>query len=122
MKKSMLYTLTFLAHIVIIYLFTFAFSGEEEPKAISKIAQPEVVKAEEIRNRKEPTAIVQNAAPKHSKIRPQKSGFVNYIVQSGDYLSTIARKYKTSVNKIKIENNLKGDRIYVGQKLTIPQD
>ena len=42
-----------------------------------------------------------------------------YIVKSGDTLSEIAEKYRTSVKKIKRWNNLKGNIIRVGQKIII---
>ncbi|MGE6630808.1 NlpC/P60 family protein [Bacillus sp. NPDC077027] len=40
-------------------------------------------------------------------------------VQKGDSLSVLAKKYKTTVSKIKSENKLKSNIIYVGQTLTI---
>jgi LysM repeat protein len=40
-------------------------------------------------------------------------------VKSGDTLSAIARKYGTTVSSLKKLNNLKSDRIYVGQVLKI---
>jgi len=42
-----------------------------------------------------------------------------YKVRSGDNLQKIAKKFNTSVSKIKKWNKLKKDTIYVGQKLTI---
>ncbi|MBN2727925.1 MAG: LysM peptidoglycan-binding domain-containing protein [Bacteroidales bacterium] len=42
-----------------------------------------------------------------------------HIVQSGESLWSIAKKYNTSVDKIKKANNLKSDRINVGDKLII---
>ena len=45
---------------------------------------------------------------------------VNHIVKKGETLSSIARKYKTSVSKIKSKNKLKSDNIQIGQKLIIP--
>lgn len=42
-------------------------------------------------------------------------------VRKGETLSTIARKYGTTVKKLKSANNIKGDNIQVGQKLAIPQ-
>jgi murein DD-endopeptidase MepM/ murein hydrolase activator NlpD len=42
-----------------------------------------------------------------------------YIIRSGDTLSGIARKYRTSVDKIKRENGLTSDLIHIGQKLKI---
>ncbi len=43
-----------------------------------------------------------------------------YTVQSGDTLSGIASKYKTTVEKLKAYNNLTSNTIQVGQKLNIP--
>jgi N-acetylmuramoyl-L-alanine amidase len=42
-----------------------------------------------------------------------------YIVVSGDTLSKIAAKEKTTVEKLKKDNNLKSDLIQVGQKLKL---
>ena len=122
MNKALVYTITIVGHIVVFFVVLVLFSDEGEEKAISKIAQPEEIRVEENRKNTHPTAIVQNPTRSHTRIVPRKDEFVNHIVERGDYLSTIARKYKTSVNKIKVENSLKSDRIYVGQKLTIPQD
>jgi len=49
-----------------------------------------------------------------------KSGKRYYIVKKGDYLGKIARKFHTTVKKIKMANKLKSDIIYPGQKLLIP--
>ncbi|WP_368930550.1 C40 family peptidase [Bacillus pumilus] len=40
-------------------------------------------------------------------------------VQKGDSLSVLAKKYKTSVSKIKSDNKLKSNTIYVGQTLKV---
>ncbi|MDM5297344.1 LysM peptidoglycan-binding domain-containing protein [Bacillus pumilus] len=40
-------------------------------------------------------------------------------VQKGDTLSVLAKKYKTTVSKIKSDNKLKSDMIYVGQTLKV---
>ncbi len=42
-----------------------------------------------------------------------------YTVKSGDTLSGIARRYNTTVAKLKSLNNLKSDTIYVGQKFAV---
>ena len=42
-----------------------------------------------------------------------------YKVRRGDVLSTIAQKYRVSVNSIKQWNNLRSSKIKVGQRLTI---
>lgn len=47
-------------------------------------------------------------------------GVVQYRVRSGDTLWGIARAYGTTVDEIKSANNLRGNRIDVGQLLRIP--
>jgi peptidoglycan endopeptidase LytF len=44
----------------------------------------------------------------------------SYTVQPGDTLYFLARNFNTTIDAIKQANNLTGDTIYVGQKLTIP--
>ena len=43
-----------------------------------------------------------------------------YIVKSGDSLYSIAKKYNTTVDSIKKENNLTSNLLSIGQKLIIP--
>lgn len=45
----------------------------------------------------------------------------NYVVQSGDTLTKLARTYHTSIAAIRQENHLSRQRIRAGQKLLIPQ-
>lgn len=42
-----------------------------------------------------------------------------HIVKKGETLSTIARKYHVSVNQLKQWNNMKSDRLSIGQKLVV---
>jgi len=42
-----------------------------------------------------------------------------YRVKSGDTLGKIAAKYRVSVSRLKTWNELKNDRIYIGQKLQV---
>ena len=51
-----------------------------------------------------------------------KGSFYEYTVQPGATLGAIGRAYKVSVEDIKKANNLKGDVIFIGQKLYIPKD
>ena len=44
---------------------------------------------------------------------------IRYRVRSGDYLGKIAKKYGVRVSQIKRWNNLRGDNLRVGQRLTI---
>lgn len=43
-----------------------------------------------------------------------------YTVKLGDTLYSIAKKYKTTVEKLKAKNGLKSDELSIGQKLKIP--
>ncbi|MFH1201166.1 MAG: M23 family metallopeptidase [bacterium] len=47
---------------------------------------------------------------------------IDYTVESGDTLSEIAERFNTSVNTIRWENNISGQKISVGQPLTIFRD
>ena len=51
---------------------------------------------------------------------PPESEYTVYIVQRGDYLAKISKKYNVTINSIKRLNNLKGDNIRIGQKLKLP--
>ncbi len=61
------------------------------------------------------------------RIKPQKAessassvyGGIVYRVRRGDTLSGVAKKYKTSVAKLRTYNNLKGDHLRVGQSLIV---
>lgn len=50
----------------------------------------------------------------------QRVSWRNYKVQSGDSLSTIARKFSTTPSVIRRVNTLNGDMIRIGQRLMIP--
>ena len=47
---------------------------------------------------------------------------INYTVQKGDSLYSIARKYSTTIDKIKDLNNLTTNLLSIGQVLLIPKD
>jgi LysM repeat protein len=51
---------------------------------------------------------------------PDNDSQQSYLVQPGDSLYQIARKFNTTVAEIKAVNNLQSDVIYVGQRLNIP--
>ena len=46
---------------------------------------------------------------------------ITHVVKRGEYLSGIAKKYQTTTKQIIRSNNLKSDKIRIGQKLLIPQ-
>lgn len=55
------------------------------------------------------------------KIEQPPSAQTVYTVVSGDSLSLIAKRFNTTVEAIKAENNLTSDMIYINQRLLIPQ-
>ena len=62
-------------------------------------------------------------APKPRAAKPAAApakGTTVYVVQPGDVLGGIALTHGVSVASIQKANNLKGDTIFVGQKLSIP--
>ena len=77
---------------------------------LNKPKKPE--KTKEIEKKQEPVKKVQTTSSTHSKI---------YVVKSGDRLSVIAGRYGVSIKKLMEANNIKNqNRIFIGQKLTIP--
>ncbi len=52
---------------------------------------------------------------------PPRPAYVYHRVRSGETLSGIAARYRTSVKRIMRANNLRTSRIYAGKKLKIPQ-
>lgn len=60
-------------------------------------------------------------APVETKVVVSGPHF-EYVVEKGDTLTVIAQAYKTTVQKIKEMNGLKGDGLRVGQKLNIPKE
>lgn len=64
-----------------------------------------------------PGAAGANAAPAGGG---NEQGY-EHVVEKGQTLSAIAKAYKTTVDAIKKANNLKGDTVFIGQKLFIPK-
>ncbi len=52
----------------------------------------------------------------------QEENTISYTVQKGDSLYSIARKYSTTIDKIKNLNNLTSNILSIGQVLLIPTD
>lgn len=58
--------------------------------------------------------------PKNDNSSVKNTGEINYVVQKGDNLWTIANKYDTTISDIKKLNNLKTNTLQIGQVLRIP--
>jgi LysM repeat protein len=67
-----------------------------------------------------PAAATPSAAGNTSAEPMATGGEPTYTVKSGDNLSTIAKEKGVTVKALRAANNLKTDRITVGQKLKIP--
>lgn len=49
-----------------------------------------------------------------------RAEWVTHTVRRGETLTTIARRYDTSVSRLQAENSVRGSRILVGQSLRVP--
>jgi len=54
-----------------------------------------------------------------TSVKPKTEKQHYHIVKKGEKLETIAKKYKVSVDKLKKQNNIKSNKIHIGQKLII---
>ena len=52
--------------------------------------------------------------------KPVEPEYTVYVVQNGDYLAKISKRFNVTINSIKQQNGLKSDMIRVGQRLKIP--
>lgn len=66
------------------------------------------------------TGVKATSSASKSKASKASASGSYHKVRKGETLSTIARKYGTTVKKLKSANNMKSDRISVGQRLVIP--
>lgn len=58
--------------------------------------------------------------PEAKPLPPPEPEYTTYIVQNGDYLAKISKKYNITINSIKKLNNMSSDIVRVGQKLKLP--
>lgn len=85
-------------------------STKEAPKASSKTDKASV-KA----NTSQSSAVTKASASERSS-----SNYGTYTVQEGDYLSTIATKYNTTVQELMKLNDLESSRVAAGETLKVP--
>lgn len=94
-----------------------AFAAPEEPAKAEPQAAAKSEKQTRASNQNKNT---QNAASKTEKKEPAKPKTVTHTVRKGENLSKIAKRYGVTIQAIRNANNMKDDRINVGQKLKIP--
>lgn len=68
----------------------------------------------------EPTPTPAPAPAPAPEVKPTEPETTTYIVQNGDYLAKISKKYNLTIDSIKRVNNMKDDKIRVGQKIKLP--
>ena len=79
---------------------------------IKEIKNPPVIKVENKKNN--------NKVQTNQNSKTESKKVIYHVVKKGDTLTSIARKYSTTVQKIKTKNKLKSDNLQIGQKLTMP--
>jgi len=60
--------------------------------------------------------------PSKTGSNTETDNYITYIVKKGDSLYKIASNYQTSVNQIKLLNNLKDNNLSIGETLKIPKE
>ncbi|WDE96040.1 LysM peptidoglycan-binding domain-containing protein [Lentisphaera profundi] len=96
-------------------------AGEPTAGEAQKIEQAQNENAES--NSSNPPSVNQVVpSPRNSPTVPS-TRTKSYVVKSGDRLSVIAGRHGVSITKLMTVNNIKDqNRIFIGQKLTIPLD
>lgn len=89
--------------------------------SLADLAARQKKQSEELIRRVEKLLKKAAAAPRASAGTPRGPGRI-HVVEAGHTLSAIAKAYGTTVEAIKKANHLKSDKIYVGQKLFIPEN
>ncbi len=65
-------------------------------------------------------ALAVPATASAKRITKQKRRIVSIVVNNGDSLWRLAKKYRCSVKRLKRLNKMRGDAIYAGQRLRVP--
>jgi LysM repeat protein len=85
----------------------------------NRIAEPNKVRAGQVILI--PDGVVQTSASTRPAPPPTPANRGNtYVVQSGDNLTLVARRHNTTIQELKTVNNLRSDRLLVGQILKLP--
>ena len=97
-------------------------TGLTEPIIVEYGFVDNVKDAQKIKNNweKYAEAVVKAVATYKGIPYDESSKSDNYIVQRGDTLWSIAKKFNTNVNDLKKANNLVNNTLYVGQNLVVP--
>ncbi len=65
--------------------------------------------------------VIPATAARASEATPAEAALSSYTVQSGDTLTSIAKRFGTTVAALRSENRLRGSSLSIGQKLRIPR-
>ena len=99
-----------------------AAAGGDSPSELKRLEDR--IAAVDAARQKDRQAIIEQLAKELAGGNPGKSTVKSdgkeHVVQKGEYLTTIARKYGVSVADLKKANNLTSDDLKVGQKLVLP--
>lgn len=82
--------------------------------------QVDVSKARYVPTTKPKAAAPKTSAPKTSAPAAVSGPMTTYVVKGGDSLSVIAQKHGVKTAALRDANNLKNDKLMVGQKLKVP--
>ena len=91
--------------------------GAADCKCVVEPPPAQPAKVEDLAKKPDPAPA---PAPAPAQAAPAEPETSIYVVQSGDYLAKISKRFNVTIASIKSLNNLKGDVIRVGQKLKIP--
>lgn len=84
--------------------------------------EPSITEEVKVETKVDDTKKTTETKVKEKKVTVPKEKAQVYTVKEGDYLSTIAKEYDVDMTDIKEWNNLKDDKILIGQKLKIYSD
>lgn len=83
------------------------------------VAEPSVISCSCVPGTKHTSPCQCGASDCKCKVEPEAE-YTLYIVQKGDYLAKISKKFNIKVDAIKAMNGLKNDTIRLGQKIKLP--
>lgn len=93
-------------------------SNTQSPPEIQTLPEPHVPLIE---TTSPPEIVKSSPTTIKPKPKPKPPAVTRHTVKRGDTLSSIAKRYKTTISKIQTANGIKGSVIRLGQTLKIPR-